>query len=385
VKSYERGRTRIPDHDLFWLAGACDVEPDEILAAKTRRFGRRRRARTEVLAPSSPATFAAVSPPSPSPVDVWLAGSLAARDDEDLDAPASVPAEPEWTGPRLPARESTWAERPAPVEGSAAGNHPSQLPVEPTAPPNVLRFVPLRDPETGDAPATNGGGRGAPEESAGIEPVAPAREAAPGERAGVHWEVGGVFPATAIADDGTLALRRADTRWALADVRAPGDAGLGVSVDLHAGGQFGILFRASVDDRGRVGAYSFDVDAEAAAMFSVRLWDRGRPSGAPIAQAPIADAAALAGKHKLRLVLRGDTLAASVDGSPVVEVVGISRLAIDAGGEPCHGDRVGIHASSMTEVTVESFWVFDPPSLAALSSASHPTGETPAPGQRRAR
>ena len=78
--------------------------------------------------------------------------------------------------------------------------------------------------------------------------------------AGTDWQVGGIFPATAMADDGTLALRRADVRWALADLVADDDFTVRATVDFTSGAGFGILFRVSTDDTERITGYSFDVD-----------------------------------------------------------------------------------------------------------------------------
>src|SRR4030095_13683003 len=52
--------------------------------------------------------------------------------------------------------------------------------------------------------------------------------------AGSGWQVGGMFPATAMADDGALSLQRADTRWALSDLSAAGDVTAEAIVDFTA-------------------------------------------------------------------------------------------------------------------------------------------------------
>ncbi len=178
------------------------------------------------------------------------------------------------------------------------------------------------------------------------------------ERAGAHWQIGGIFPATAMADDGTLALRRADARWALTDLHASADCIIEATVDYRAGSGFGIVFRASTDDGERITGYSFDVDPVASGGgYLVRLWDSSRQHWRPLAQAPVTDPAQLTGRHVLELTLRADQLSVRVDGEAVLAVAGLSRCTVELGKEPCRGDRVGIQAWSTTEVTVESFRV----------------------------
>lgn len=178
------------------------------------------------------------------------------------------------------------------------------------------------------------------------------------ERASAHWQIGGIFPATATADNGTFALRRADARWALTDLTAPGDCIIEAAYDLRAGSGFGIIFRASVDDGERITGYSFDIDPVAGGGgYLLRLWEDSRQHWRPLAQAPVADPARLYGRHAMRLALRADQLAVSVDGDIVLDVPALSRSTVELGRQPCRGERVGVQAWSTTEVTVESFRV----------------------------
>ncbi len=177
------------------------------------------------------------------------------------------------------------------------------------------------------------------------------------ERATADWQIGGVFPATAMADDGTLALRRADARWALTNLSADGDCIVEASYDLRTGSGFGIVFRASVTDD-RISGYSFDMDPIAGGGgYLVRLWDGSRQHWRPLAHAAVTDPARLFGHHVARLTVRGDQLSVDIDGDPVLEVPALSRATLEVGREPCRGDRVGIQAWATTEVTVESFRV----------------------------
>lgn len=178
------------------------------------------------------------------------------------------------------------------------------------------------------------------------------------ERASAQWEMGGIFPATAIADDGTLALRRADARWALTDLRAAGDFIIEAAVDFRAGAGFGLVFRSFIDHDERISGYSFDLDPVASGGgYLLRLWDGSRQHWRPLAHTPVGDASHLYGHHVVRVTLRADQLTAQVDDDPVLEIASLSRASIDAGREPCRGERIGIQAWSTTEVTIDSFRV----------------------------
>jgi transcriptional regulator with XRE-family HTH domain len=193
------------------------------------------------------------------------------------------------------------------------------------------------------------------------EPAPEGQDASTGpqfERAGQNWRVGGIFPATATADDGALALRRADARWALADIEAPGDFTIQASVDFTAGAGFGVLFRASVDHTDRVSGYSFDVDPIAGGGgYLIRQWEDNRQHWRPLAQTSVTDPSALFGRHTISVTLRSDQLTVTVDNEPVLNVAGLSRVSVELGRPPCRGEFVGIQAWATTEVTIDSFQV----------------------------
>jgi hypothetical protein len=189
----------------------------------------------------------------------------------------------------------------------------------------------------------------------------PSSDGSPGsgfQRAGSNWRIGGIFPATATADDGALALRRADARWALADLDAPGDFTAEAIVDFSAGAGFGVLFRASVDESDRVSGYSFDIDPIAGGGgYLVRQWEDNRQHWRPIAQAGVTDPTLLFGRHTVTVTLRADQLTVIVDDEAVLAVPALSRCSIELGRPPCRGTRVGIQAWATTEVTIDSFRV----------------------------
>ena len=127
---------------------------------------------------------------------------------------------------------------------------------------------------------------------------------------------------------------------------------------FRAGAGFGLVFRGSIDGGERVSGYSFDLDPVASGGgYLVRLWDDSRQHWRPLAHTPITDPGQLYGHHVVRVTLRSDQLTVQVDDEPVLEIAALSRASVDAGREPCRGDRVGIQAWSTTEVTVESFRV----------------------------
>jgi hypothetical protein len=178
------------------------------------------------------------------------------------------------------------------------------------------------------------------------------------EQVSANWRIGGIFPATAMADDGALALRRADARWALGDLEAPDDFTIDATVDFTAGAGFGILFRAEVDASERIRGYSFDVDPVAGGGgFLLRQWEDNRQHWRPLAQALVTDPTRLFGRHTVQVTLRGDHLSVVVDGETVLVVPGLSHASIALGRGPCRGGGVGVQAWATTEVTVDSFRV----------------------------
>gem|GEM_PF-2585973 len=183
----------------------------------------------------------------------------------------------------------------------------------------------------------------------------------PFEPAGSGWQVGGLFPATSMADDGALALRRADTRWALSDLSAAGDLTIEVVLDYSAGAGFGVLFRASVDEHERVTGYSFDLDpSTGGGGYLLQQWADNRPHWRPLVQAPMTDPTRLYGRHTITLTVQGDRLTVCVDAETVLTVAALSRASIDLGREPCRGAGLGVHAGATTELTVEAFRAAQP-------------------------
>jgi hypothetical protein len=176
------------------------------------------------------------------------------------------------------------------------------------------------------------------------------------EPAGTNWQIGGLFPATSMADDGALALHRADTRWALSDLVAEGDVTIEMVFDYSAGAGFGVLFRADVDERGRVTGYSFDLDpVTGGGGYLLQQWADNRPHWRPIMQVPVTSPSRLYGLHMMTLTVQGDRLTVWVDDDTILTVATLSRASVDLGREPCRGSGLGVHAGATTELTVDTF------------------------------
>ena len=103
--------------------------------------------------------------------------------------------------------------------------------------------------------------------------------------AGPDWQLGNALPLVEVRGQGALVMRRADERWALADLNTGTDFVAEVDVDFRSGPGLGVLFRASVDDEGRMSGYSFDIDPiYDGGGYLVRQWQADRELWNPIAR-----------------------------------------------------------------------------------------------------
>jgi transcriptional regulator with XRE-family HTH domain len=197
-----------------------------------------------------------------------------------------------------------------------------------------------------------------------FEPVPeppPEPELTPDERfvvAGAEWELGNAVPLVEVRSTGSLVMRRADERWALADVRAPEHFALEAYVDLRSGPGFGVLFRADVDDDGRMSGYSFDIDpVYEGGGYLVREWRADRELWNPIAHAPASDPEAMHGLLAVRVTVDDDCLVAAVNGTPVLTVDNLKEASAERGREGASGNRVGIQAWSSTDLVIDELRV----------------------------
>jgi hypothetical protein len=129
--------------------------------------------------------------------------------------------------------------------------------------------------------------------------------------AGSEWELGNALPLVEVRSTGSLVMRRADERWALADVVVSTDFALEVYLDFRSGPGFGVLFRAETDAEGRMSGYSFDIDpVYEGGGYLVREWKADRELWNPIAHVAAANPQELHGLLAVRLTVDDDRLVA---------------------------------------------------------------------------
>jgi hypothetical protein len=173
--------------------------------------------------------------------------------------------------------------------------------------------------------------------------------------AGPDWQLGNALPLVEVRGQGALVMRRADERWALADVTTPADCVIEAEVDFRSGPGLGVLFRASVDDEGRMSGYSFDIDPiYDGGGYLVRQWQADRELWNPIARVSGDDPSAMYGTLLVRLVVEGEHLSASVNGVEVLSVENLKQASADRGRDAANGDRVGVQAWSSSDLVIDT-------------------------------
>jgi transcriptional regulator with XRE-family HTH domain len=176
--------------------------------------------------------------------------------------------------------------------------------------------------------------------------------------AGNDWQLGNALPLVEVRGQGALVMRRADERWALADVTTSPDCAVEVDVDFRSGPGLGVLFRAGVDAEGRMSGYSFDIDPiYDGGGYLVRQWQADRELWNPIARVSAADPDSMYGALTVRLVLQGDHLVALVNGVEVLTVESLKQASADRGREAADGNRVGVQAWSSSDLVIETLRV----------------------------
>jgi transcriptional regulator with XRE-family HTH domain len=177
--------------------------------------------------------------------------------------------------------------------------------------------------------------------------------------AGTEWELGNALPLVEVRAQGALVMRRADERWALADLRCSDDFAVEVVLEFRSGPGFGVLFRADVAD-GRMSGYSFDLDPiYDGGSFLVRQWLGDRELWNPIAHVAAPDPAALYGHLTVRLEVAGARVVALVNGVPVLSVEDLGEASAERGRDAATGDRVGVQAWSSSDLVIETLRVAD--------------------------
>ena len=173
--------------------------------------------------------------------------------------------------------------------------------------------------------------------------------------AGPDWQLGNALPLVEVRGQGGLVMRRADERWALADVTTAPDFVAEVEVDFRSGPGLGVLFRSSIDDEGRMSGYSFDIDPiYDGGGYLVRQWQADRELWNPIARVSGDDPASMYGTLLVRLELIGEHLSAQVNGVEVLAVESLEQASSERGRDGATGDRVGVQAWSSSDLVIDT-------------------------------
>jgi hypothetical protein len=173
--------------------------------------------------------------------------------------------------------------------------------------------------------------------------------------AGPDWQLGNALPLVEVQSQGGLVMRRADERWALADVTTTPDFVAEVEVDFRSGPGLGVLFRASIDDEGRMSGYSFDIDPiYDGGGYLVRQWQADRELWNPIARVGGDDPTSMYGTLLVRIEVVGEQLSAQVNGVEVLTVENLKQASADRGRDGATGDRVGVQAWSSSDLVIDT-------------------------------
>ena len=155
-------------------------------------------------------------------------------------------------------------------------------------------------------------------------------------------------------------MRRADERWALANLTVSDRYLVEVDLEFRAGPGFGVLFRADVDDEGRMSAYSFDVDpVYEGGGYLVRQWQADRELWNPIAHVAADDPGAMYGNLTVRLEVADEQLVATVNDTIVMTVDDLQQGSVERGRTAPTGRRVGVQAWSSSDLVIETLRIAD--------------------------
>ncbi|MFI5046684.1 MAG: hypothetical protein ACHQIG_06440, partial [Acidimicrobiia bacterium] len=264
----------------------------------------------------------------------------------------------DWGGSDAPADDAPADEAPAddaPVGGASAGVPVDEHAWVPPDDPAPISWRPLADTVLA-AVAAELAATGALDTVPTVDPKPePIEEFV---AAGAEWELGNALPLVEVRGMGSLVMRRADERWALADVTAATNFALEVEADFRSGPGFGVLFCASIDADGHMSGYSFDVDPiHEGGSYLVRQWHADRELWNPIARVAASDPADMHGVLTLRIVVVDDAMSAYVNGQVVLMVEGLKQACADRNREAAVGDRVGIQAWSSSDLVIDTLRV----------------------------
>jgi len=125
---------------------------------------------------------------------------------------------------------------------------------------------------------------------------------------------------------------------------------------LKTGSGYGVWFRAGLDDLKRINGFTFQYDPLYGNAFIIRHWYQGTECSTPIAKSAFPAGFAINAKHRLIVVVQGDTIWASVDG---VEMFRVASLKAAAAASPCKyplptGTRIGFRTWNTSPATFEN-------------------------------
>jgi hypothetical protein len=125
---------------------------------------------------------------------------------------------------------------------------------------------------------------------------------------------------------------------------------------LKSGAGYGIWFRAQLDSLNRMHGYTFQYDPLYGNAFIIRHWYQGTECATPIAKTTFPAKFAINAKHRVVVVVKGDTIWASVDG---VEMFRVNSLAAAAAASPCKyplptGTRIGFRTWNVSPAVFEN-------------------------------
>lgn len=125
---------------------------------------------------------------------------------------------------------------------------------------------------------------------------------------------------------------------------------------LKSGAGYGVWFRASLDASNRINGFTFQYDPLYGNAFIIRHWYQGVECPTPIAKTVFPSGFAVNAKHRLIVVVQGDTIWASVDG---IEMFRVASLKTAAANSPCKyplptGTRIGFRTWNTSPATFEN-------------------------------
>jgi hypothetical protein len=126
------------------------------------------------------------------------------------------------------------------------------------------------------------------------------------------------------------------------------------SVNFEQGNGWGVWARSRWTGSYVHSGYTFQYDTGYDNKFIIRLWREDKECGSPIAQTRFPSTMSAYGKHRVVVIVSGDSIYATVDGNRIFDVPSLTRAIADSKCTmpPPDGDQVGLRTwTSNTRVT----------------------------------